>query len=116
MSDTILVCPRCGSEMTTYSRSGIEIDRCTGCRGVFLDRGELEQLIDAETAYYQQQQSATPPAAAYPSPNYAPQAPYPAPDPYYGRYGEGHHGEGHHGSYHGDDHYGRHGFLGRIFD
>lgn len=29
------------------------VDQCTGCRGVFLDRGELERLIDAENAYYE---------------------------------------------------------------
>jgi uncharacterized protein len=38
--------------MRNYERSGIVIDQCTGCRGVFLDRGELERLVDAEGAYY----------------------------------------------------------------
>jgi Zn-finger nucleic acid-binding protein len=31
----------------------MQVDQCTGCRGVFLDRGELERLIDAEGAYYE---------------------------------------------------------------
>ena len=48
-----LVCPKCQSPMTSYERNGITIDQCTGCRGVFLDRGELERLVDAEGAYYQ---------------------------------------------------------------
>jgi uncharacterized protein len=47
-----LTCPKCQSPMTSYERNGITIDQCTGCRGVFLDRGELERLVDAEGAYY----------------------------------------------------------------
>ena len=39
--------------MRSYERSGITVDQCTGCRGVFLDRGELERLVDAEGAYYE---------------------------------------------------------------
>lgn len=38
--------------MTSYERNGVTIDQCTGCRGIFLDRGELERLADAEGAYY----------------------------------------------------------------
>jgi Zn-finger nucleic acid-binding protein len=48
-----LTCPKCESPMRSYERSGITIDQCTGCRGVFLDRGELERLVDAEGAYYE---------------------------------------------------------------
>lgn len=40
-----MICPSCGAEMRTVEREGIEIERCTSCRGVFLDRGELEKLI-----------------------------------------------------------------------
>lgn len=47
-----LVCPKCGSDMRAYERNGVTIDQCTGCRGIFLDRGELEHLTDAESAYY----------------------------------------------------------------
>ena len=39
--------------MRSFERSGLQVDQCTGCRGVFLDRGELERLIDAEGAYYE---------------------------------------------------------------
>ena len=48
-----LVCPKCENPMRSYERSGITVDQCTGCRGVFLDRGELERLVDAEGAYYE---------------------------------------------------------------
>ena len=47
-----LICPKCGATMTTYERSGMNIDQCTGCRGIFLDRGELERLMDAESSFY----------------------------------------------------------------
>jgi uncharacterized protein len=45
-----LICPKCQGPMRSYERSGITVDQCTECRGVFLDRGELERLIDAESA------------------------------------------------------------------
>ena len=47
-----LTCPKCESPMRSYERNGIVIDQCTGCRGVFLDRGELERLIEAEDTHY----------------------------------------------------------------
>ncbi|MCA2235083.1 zf-TFIIB domain-containing protein [Mycobacterium intracellulare] len=94
-----MICPRCGADMESYARAGVEINRCTGCRGVFLDRGNLEQLIDAETAYYQQQAPPAPPPPRY-QPGYGQQAYNPPPSrPYYGDHDE-HHG-GHHGGYHG---------------
>jgi Zn-finger nucleic acid-binding protein len=47
MTDTAtLICPKCGGEMRTYERNGVLVDQCTECRGIFLDRGELEQLLD----------------------------------------------------------------------
>ena len=46
-----LVCPKCRGAMRTYERSGITVDQCGDCRGIFLDRGELERLVDAETRF-----------------------------------------------------------------
>jgi Zn-finger nucleic acid-binding protein len=44
-------CPRCGTVLTMSDRAGIEIDYCPSCRGVWLDRGELDKIIArAETA------------------------------------------------------------------
>ncbi len=43
-----LVCPKCHGAMRTYHRSGITVELCEDCRGIFLDRGELERLIDTE--------------------------------------------------------------------
>ena len=48
---TKLTCPKCDGRMRTYARNGITIDQCTACHGIFLDRGELERLISAESSY-----------------------------------------------------------------
>lgn len=40
--------------MRTYERNGVHIDQCGDCRGLFLDRGELERLVDAEGSFYKQ--------------------------------------------------------------
>jgi uncharacterized protein len=44
--------------MHTVEKSGVHIEQCSGCRGVFLDRGELEQVAAAEQRYY----AASPPS------------------------------------------------------
>ena len=46
-----LTCPKCHGPMRTYERSGVTVDQCTECRGIFLDRGELERLVDAEQGW-----------------------------------------------------------------
>src|SRR5690242_17905612 len=46
-----LICPKCRGAMRTYERSGITVDQCGECRGIFLDRGELERLVDAEARF-----------------------------------------------------------------
>ena len=58
---TDLVCPKCQGHMRTYERSGVTVDQCADCRGIFLDRGELEHLVDAEQGW---QRSHTAPAPA----------------------------------------------------
>jgi hypothetical protein len=47
-----LTCPKCHGTMRTYERNGVHVDQCTECRGIFLDRGELERLIDAENDWH----------------------------------------------------------------
>lgn len=137
-----MTCPKCHGEMRVYERSGVTIDQCTECRGIFLDRGELEKLFDAEANWNSRQASAPQAAAAPPRPQqpggYAPPPPpahgggyaapppgygqpapgYPAPAPAYGAAGHGgYHGHyrqrGHHGHYHNKR---RKGFLGELFD
>ena len=41
-------CPSCGGELVQLERSGVHIDACRNCRGVFLDRGELDQILARE--------------------------------------------------------------------
>ncbi len=48
-----LTCPKCQGPMRTYERNGVHVDQCTECRGIFLDRGELERLIDAENDWHE---------------------------------------------------------------
>jgi Zn-finger nucleic acid-binding protein len=47
-----LTCPKCHGTMRTYERNGVHVDQCGECRGIFLDRGELDRLIDAENAWH----------------------------------------------------------------
>lgn len=47
-----LTCPKCQASMRQYERNGVIIDQCSECRGIYLDRGELEKLMDAESAFY----------------------------------------------------------------
>lgn len=44
-------CPVClDTELSPHIRSGIEVDHCPRCRGMWLDRGELEKLLDLAEA------------------------------------------------------------------
>ena len=47
-----LICPKCNGAMRTYERNGVHVDQCLECRGIFLDRGELERLVDAENSWH----------------------------------------------------------------
>jgi Zn-finger nucleic acid-binding protein len=39
-------CPVCSVDLTMAERQGVEIDYCPKCRGVWLDRGELDKIIE----------------------------------------------------------------------
>ncbi|GAA4754169.1 zf-TFIIB domain-containing protein [Sphingomonas daechungensis] len=43
-------CPVCATQLTMSERQGIEIDYCPSCRGVWLDRGELDKIIQRSGA------------------------------------------------------------------
>ncbi|MEV8568817.1 zf-TFIIB domain-containing protein [Streptomyces sp. NPDC051322] len=86
-------CPKCHAPMHTYNRNGVQIEQCSGCRGIFLDYGELESLTRLESQWGQQVPPAPPAPQAYPA---APQAPvWGAPQ----QHGGGHYGG--HGGHHG---------------
>jgi uncharacterized protein len=106
--------------MRTVDRQGIHIDQCDGCRGIFLDRGELESILNAERQY--SAQAAPPPYQPGPGGHAAP--PPPQGGGYYrdsprGGYGYSDsprgYGHGGHGGHHGG-HRRRKSFLEQLFD
>ena len=44
-------CPNCNETLVMTDRQGIEIDYCPKCRGVWLDKGELDKLIERTSGY-----------------------------------------------------------------
>jgi Zn-finger nucleic acid-binding protein len=44
-------CPKCQESLVMSDRQGIEIDYCPQCRGVWLDRGELDKIIERSARY-----------------------------------------------------------------
>lgn len=108
-------CPVCKTALAMSERHGIEIDYCPNCRGIWLDRGELDKIIErsaaVETAPPAPPQSSMPPQ---PPAGYAPgYAPPPSP---WGGQGYGGHG-GHDRGY--DPRYGKKrkkSFLEELFD
>ena len=84
-----MACPVDGAPLTMSERAGIEIDYCPTCRGVWLDRGELDKIIERNA-----EASAPPPQAQAPQPA-APQQQQQAPwsqqqQPYRGHDNYGH--------------------------
>ena len=104
-----LTCPKCHQAMQSFTRSGLTIEQCSHCRGVFLDYGELERMVQMEGQYYQQQHM--PPA---PPLHGGPPMQHAAPPPLqHGHVAYHGHAFGHqrsHGSHH------RKSLLGELFD
>lgn len=66
-------CPTCpDSTLVMTDRSGIEIDYCPTCRGVWLDRGELDKIIERSAAALPEPAATARRAADFPSPAPAP--------------------------------------------
>ncbi|WP_329035599.1 zf-TFIIB domain-containing protein [Streptomyces sp. NBC_00178] len=83
----MIQCPKCHAQMHTYNRNGVQIEQCSGCRGIFLDYGELESLTRLESQWTQQAPPQPPAPQAYPA----------APAPAWGAPHQGGHGNyGHH--------------------
>jgi Zn-finger nucleic acid-binding protein len=53
-----MACPVDGATLVMSERSGIEIDYCPSCRGVWLDRGELDKIIQRNSENQAPQQAA----------------------------------------------------------
>jgi hypothetical protein len=99
---TTLTCPKCGSDMRQYERNQVLVDQCTGCGGLFLDRGELEKLTAAENEWHQ---------APVQQAQQAPQRQY-SPQPYPQQYGQQQYGQG----YGQRPYKKRKSFLSELFD
>ena len=109
-------CPACDVPLSMTDRQGIEIDYCPQCRGVWLDRGELDKIIDRTGAA---EATSRPVAAAPPRHDRPPQTGYT-------QHGSPQHGSPQHGSpQHGSPQHGQHDYyrhkkkknlLGELFD
>ena len=63
----LLVCPNDNTAMQSVSRSGVEFDFCPTCRGIWLDRGELEKIMAAAREEGSSGSSLQPPQPAQPA-------------------------------------------------
>ena len=95
-------CPNCNETLVMADRQGVEIDYCPKCRGVWLDRGELDKIIERSADYSPNTNTNIPPERHYDHDD----------DYYKKQYPQG-------GGYYNDPHY-KHkkkkGFLGDFFD
>jgi hypothetical protein len=97
-------CPICAeTDLVMTERQGVEIDYCPKCRGVWLDRGELDKIIERSISV-PQGQTTQPPSMpiSQVQPGYAPH--YDSHSSHHGH--QGHHGQG----------YRRKSWLGELFD
>ena len=92
-----MLCPIDKTPLVMSERQNIEIDYCPTCRGVWLDRGELDKIIERSAAVEPPQHQPQQPS---PQPQYAPQPNY---------QGHGHQGYGYHKKR-------RKSFLEELFD
>ncbi|GAA4105948.1 zf-TFIIB domain-containing protein [Actinomadura miaoliensis] len=80
-------CPKCRGVMRTYTRSGVHIEQCDNCRGIFLDYGELEALSRLEGQAHAAPPPAAPAAPAWGAPGQV----------HHHHHGGGHYHRPHHG-------------------
>ena len=95
-------CPTCNVDLVMSERQGIEIDYCPQCRGVWLDRGELDKIIERSA-----------PAHSAPPPQTPLQTPQPYREANYDQHG---HRENYDQHGHGDKKHRKKSFLGELFD
>lgn len=108
MADGPMKCPVDGTILVMSERQSIEIDYCPTCRGVWLDRGELDKILERSAAEAPAPMPEAPRAAPAP---YPPQAPYPQQQHYGDPYSDRGRDHGHH-----RPHKRRKSFLEELFD
>ncbi|MBF0436322.1 MAG: zf-TFIIB domain-containing protein [Magnetococcales bacterium] len=117
----LMTCPICSVGMLQVQRSGIEIDTCPKCRGIWLDRGELETLLQPvreELQHWQNMETPPPPQGSFNNSYHEPpRDPYRRHDHQYhsdhheqGRYSNSHHHSDR------DQHYRKKGPLESLMD
>lgn len=89
-------CPTCDVNLMMTDRNGVEIDYCPNCRGIWLDRGELDKIIERSASADRSAPRSTP-----------------APDPYRDRDHHRHHDDHKHYDYKKKK---RDSFLEDLFD
>jgi Zn-finger nucleic acid-binding protein len=101
-------CPTCTTvNLVMSERQGVEIDYCPECRGVWLDRGELDKIIARSGDQADSLPQQAPPQQ---QPYYQPQEPHYRPQ-------EQHHNQGHgYQQGHGQKPYRKKSFLEELFD
>ncbi len=99
-----MLCPVCKIPLKLTFREDIEIDYCEQCRGVWLDRGELDKLIEKSKKYDNHTYSQS-----------APVQPQQVNDHHYAEHRDD---KNHHNQYpqHGKPHKKKDSFLGDVFD
>ena len=53
----IMKCPTCNETLLISDKNGIEIDYCPSCRGIWLDRGELDKIIERSADHYSKKEN-----------------------------------------------------------
>ena len=96
-----MLCPHCQVPLTMSERQGVEIDYCPQCRGVWLDRGELDKIIDRSAQL-----------TAEPAAPVAPMPPPPGQVPPYARQDD----RWAHSHHYGKPHKRKKSFLEDVFD
>ncbi len=107
-----MICPKCNNNLMISNTQGVEIDHCPNCKGVWLDRGELEKIIERSNMYNVNSHGSS---HGVENERYGHEA-----------YRHDDHSDKHHDSHHGSDYdshrgYGQHskhnkGFLSNLFD
>lgn len=106
-------CPVCKVALVMSDRNGIEIDYCPQCRGVWLDRGELDKIIERGSASAPQGQ----PQQFQQAPQFQqqPQQQYQQHHRDYDDDDDDHHRKSY-DNHHGHKKHKKEGFLGDLFD
>lgn len=109
-----MLCPNCRVDLVMSERHGVEIDYCPKCRGIWLDRGELDKIVERSAS--EARAAPTAPASFLPSV----EGPQGLADVRVSRdranYEQGHRYEEESDDRHREGRHRRESFLGRLFD